>query len=76
MFFFEKKNQKTFESLSRTVLQRLPEDIKVFCFFFFKKEDLFFACLLAPPEARRLLLPTHAWGMADGCLSQEGSLLF
>jgi len=38
MFFFEKKNQKTFASLSRTYPQRKPKDIKVFCFFFSKKK--------------------------------------
>jgi hypothetical protein len=38
MFFFEKKNQKTFASLSRTYHQHAPEDVKVFCFFFSKKK--------------------------------------
>jgi hypothetical protein len=38
MFFFEKKNQKTFASLSRTHHQHAPEDVKVFCFFFSKKK--------------------------------------
>jgi hypothetical protein len=48
MFFFEKKNQKTFASLSRSYPQHLPEDIKVFCFPpggpppFFKKEGFLF----------------------------------
>jgi len=51
MFFFEKKNQKTFESLSRTVLQRLPEDIKVFCFFFSKKKT--FSSLACSHRPRR-----------------------
>jgi hypothetical protein len=40
MFFFEKKNQKTFASLSRTYPRHLPNDIKVFCFFFSKKKAL------------------------------------
>jgi len=38
MFFFEKKNQKTFASLSRTYHQHAPEEEKVFCFFFSKKK--------------------------------------
>jgi hypothetical protein len=40
-FFFEKKNQKTFGSLSlggETAWG--PKKSKVFCFFFFKKEVL------------------------------------
>jgi len=37
MFFFEKKNQKTFASLSRTSYQH-PSELKVFCFFFSKKK--------------------------------------
>jgi hypothetical protein len=51
MFFFEKKNQKTFESLSRTYPQHHPKNLKVFCFPpggpapFLKKEGLLLASL-------------------------------
>jgi hypothetical protein len=39
MFFFEKKNQKTFTSLGRAYAERpQPEQSKVFCFFFSKKK--------------------------------------
>jgi len=36
-FFFEKKKQKTFTSLSRAYDQHLPKQSKVFWFFFSKK---------------------------------------
>jgi len=38
MFFFEKKNQKTFARCRGPSRQNLPKDIKVFCFFFSKKK--------------------------------------
>jgi len=38
MFFFEKKNQKTFDYLYPTVRRTRHELIKVFCFFFSKKK--------------------------------------
>ncbi len=37
MFFFEKKNQKTFVHSSR-VFKQAYQDLKVFCFFFSKKK--------------------------------------
>jgi hypothetical protein len=41
MFFFEKKNQKTFATLRRAYPEKpKPEQIKVFCFFFSKKKAL------------------------------------
>jgi hypothetical protein len=50
MFFFEKKNQKTFPGaarrLSRAPNQRGAAHLKVFCFFFSKKKRfLLFAYL-------------------------------
>jgi len=39
MFFFEKKNQKTFVS-ERASRKESYQDIKVFCFFFSKKKCL------------------------------------
>jgi hypothetical protein len=39
MFFFEKKNQKTFESL-RALVPSPRQPTKVFCFFFSKKKTL------------------------------------
>jgi hypothetical protein len=41
VFFFEKKKQKTFTSLSRTYDQHLLKN-KSFLLLFFKKEDLFY----------------------------------
>ena len=40
MFFFEKKNQKTFIRLVRTFLQGAAQRMNVFCFFFSKKKAL------------------------------------
>jgi len=37
VFFFEKKNQKTFACLRALPARRAPQ-IKVFCFFFSKKK--------------------------------------
>jgi len=45
MFFFEKKNQKTFFSL-RTLPARYTPSGKSFLLLFFKKEDLAFAFTL------------------------------
>jgi hypothetical protein len=53
MFFFEKKNQKTFASLKRSQQQRAPQEIKVFCFFFSKKKA-FLPFLLAMGAASAL----------------------
>ncbi len=39
-FFFEKKKQKTFESLSRAYPADVRQYVKVFCFFFSKKKNL------------------------------------
>jgi hypothetical protein len=39
MFFFEKKNQKTFATLGRAFRAKpQPQQSKVFCFFFSKKK--------------------------------------
>ncbi len=46
MFFFEKKNQKTFVPLSRALPHVAPQRPKVFCFFFSKKK--FLLLLLLP----------------------------
>jgi hypothetical protein len=43
MFFFEKKNQKTFFPLSRRRPASTRQLTKVFCFFFAKKKA--FPCL-------------------------------
>jgi hypothetical protein len=37
MFFFEKKNQKTFTFMAYAVRQGVRHDIKSFCFFFQKE---------------------------------------
>jgi hypothetical protein len=42
VFFFEKKKQKTFTSLSRAYATRRAQDAKVFWFFFSKKNILIF----------------------------------
>jgi hypothetical protein len=39
-FFFEKKNQKTFASLTRALPRRATQEIKVFASFFKKKAFL------------------------------------
>jgi hypothetical protein len=52
MFFFEKKNQKTFATLARSSPQLRAKVTKVFCFFFFKKEVL---SSTSAPHAFRLL---------------------
>jgi general secretion pathway protein J len=39
MFFFEKKNQKTFVTGASRLRRAWPKEIKVFCFFFSKKKD-------------------------------------
>ncbi len=41
VFFFEKKNRKTFGNFAYRVGQRLHQGIKVFCFFFSKKKSFF-----------------------------------
>jgi hypothetical protein len=38
MFFFEKKNQKTFYRLAPSSGERSAQRLKVFCFFFSKKK--------------------------------------
>ena len=40
MFFFEKKNQKTFHRLTHPSRQAVPKRMKVFCFFLTKKQAL------------------------------------
>ncbi len=50
-FFFEKKKQKTFESLSRASPADVRQCVKVFWFFFSKKNILAFCLLLASPSA-------------------------
>ncbi len=44
MFFFEKKNQKTFVSRARDWVWARDSEPKVFCFFFSKKKA--FLCVL------------------------------
>jgi len=39
MFFFEKKNQKTFALLRTSAGEARDSDSKVFCFFFSKKKS-------------------------------------
>ncbi len=39
-FFFEKKNQKTFDRLAPSSGKRFAQRMKVFCFFFTKKKAL------------------------------------
>jgi hypothetical protein len=46
-FFFEKKKQKTFQSLSRAYPTDVRQCVKVFWFFFSKKNMLAFS---SPPE--------------------------
>jgi hypothetical protein len=41
MFFFEKKNQKTFESWAEPIRRGRSQYAKVFCFFFSKKKSFF-----------------------------------
>jgi hypothetical protein len=38
VFFFEKKNQKTFAFLGRAVVGGVLKELEVFCFFFSKKK--------------------------------------
>jgi hypothetical protein len=40
MFFFEKKNQKTFIPLVTPAQRSAPKESKLFCFFFSKKKIL------------------------------------
>jgi hypothetical protein len=52
MFFFEKKNQKTFAYLARGGGWVRDSRIEVFCFFFFEKRSTCFRCLaLFSPSA-------------------------
>jgi hypothetical protein len=55
MFFFEKKNQKTFVPL-RTLPARCAPSLKSFLLLFFKKEDLPYAAAsirtVSPPRRR------------------------
>jgi len=39
MFFFEKKNQKTFDPFGAPQSHRARKSVKVFCFFFSKKKS-------------------------------------
>ena len=77
MFFFEKKNQKTFASWRARLIGHPPKGIKVFCFFFSKKKCFLFssACLLtasgfapAPAQVRQVVLvpPSRAFGYLVG----------
>jgi hypothetical protein len=57
MFFFEKKNQKTFTTAMRGAAtpcfsRRTPQVVKVFCFFFSKKKSYPFLLLLAAAGPR------------------------
>jgi hypothetical protein len=47
MFFFEKKNQKTFDLMERTADPARDSITKVFCFFFSKKKRLPFRSIKA-----------------------------
>jgi len=44
MFFFEKKNQKTFALMARTSTAARDSGEKVFCFFFSKKKQFYPPC--------------------------------
>jgi len=56
MFFFEKKNQKTFTSLRPLSPERpQPKQSKVFCFFFSKKKSFLLLTALACLPARQAL---------------------
>jgi uncharacterized lipoprotein YmbA len=74
MFFFEKKNQKTFASLGSLYPERpKPNDSKVFCFFFSKKK-----CLPLPPSAgdgSRFAVPPYllAFAILSGCASPDAN---
>jgi len=46
MFFFEKKNQKTFDSFDGFLLQNPLKIPKVFCFFFSKKKAFFLSAVM------------------------------
>jgi hypothetical protein len=56
MFFFEKKNKKSFSVVSGSLFQQLtrcqPQRAKVFCFFFSKKK-IFLALFWHPYVGRR-----------------------
>jgi hypothetical protein len=49
MFFFEKKNQKTFVRCRGPVPQGAPEKAKVFCFFFSKKKTFLLSLAVQIP---------------------------
>jgi hypothetical protein len=52
VFFFEKKKQKTFSSLSRTSRQHVSEKLKVF-WFFFSKKNIFLLVYVGTADERR-----------------------
>ena len=54
MFFFEKKNQKTFKFLVECLPQYRSKWMKSFCFFFFRKRRFF---LPYPPALIRRIVP-------------------
>jgi putrescine transport system substrate-binding protein len=62
MFFFEKKNQKTFIPGAAPPVQQ-PQKQKFFCFFFFKKRRILFLFLglLVPPPAPAAELNIYNW---------------
>jgi len=64
-FFFEKKNQKTFDYWAERSDRRARKCPKVFCFFFSKKKSfllLYLLCAAAAPSTEQVP-PDHAAGI-------------
>jgi hypothetical protein len=61
VFFFEKKNQKTFVILGARWGWRVPQGAKVFCFFFAKKKPSFLARLAPGRMVPRLRARPSPW---------------
>jgi endonuclease/exonuclease/phosphatase family metal-dependent hydrolase len=75
MFFFEKKNQKTFDSLGAHVRRSVAKKIKVFCFFSSEKKTLLTCFFLVfPVSAAEIKITTWNLNWLTTRTSAEASL--
>ncbi len=77
MFFFAKKNQKTFVSLARAGSEVRDSEASVFCFFFSKKKALSFFGIAVLGTILALTTPWHAafWGGDAARHALNGALI-
>jgi acyl-homoserine-lactone acylase len=64
MFFFKKRNQKTFGPLSRAGRTRTLRLTNVFCFFFARKKALLLCLVSCPALAANVTITRDDWGIA------------